>query len=239
MNSTESQFMGKNQNPHAQIVSQSRERLLNEFSSSYTCQLRNHYAISAPNALGARTRAVTQDQRRAKLDAFGHSPIVLTEFLRKCPRHMWSKRVSAELWSIHEIILHLADSEMESYIFCRQFIAEPGSLLWVRNLAAWAGALGYLHQSPQEALELIAVVRSLTYQILRRLSDPVWSHTCRYTHRSNLTLEQWLDCQQLHVSQHLEQIRQNYLTWVCLRPRRRSSRFVTSKQSEANSAAKS
>ena len=30
-------------------------------------------------------------------------------------------------WSIHEIILHLADSEATCYVRCRHFIAEPGS----------------------------------------------------------------------------------------------------------------
>ena len=65
--------------------------------------------------------------RQKKLEAFGRGPNFLSEALRKCPKKMWLYRPVTGRWSIHEIILHLADSEAEAYVRCRQFIAQPGS----------------------------------------------------------------------------------------------------------------
>ena len=81
--------------------------------------------------------------QQKKLEAFGRGPALLSEALRKCPKKMWLYRPAADRWSIHEIILHLADSEAEAYVRCRQFIAQPGSPLLVYNASRWDSVFGY------------------------------------------------------------------------------------------------
>ena len=65
--------------------------------------------------------------RRQQLESFGRAPALLSVALRQFPKKMWLYKPSADRWSIHEIILHLADSEASGYVRCRRFIAEPGS----------------------------------------------------------------------------------------------------------------
>ncbi len=78
-----------------------------------------------------------RDDRRQKVESFGRAPALLSAALRQFPKKMWLYKPSADRWSIHEIILHLADSEASAYMHCRRFIAEPGSQ--VRNLTPRAG----------------------------------------------------------------------------------------------------
>ncbi|HEV2289226.1 MAG TPA: DinB family protein [Candidatus Acidoferrales bacterium] len=153
-------------------------------------------------------------ERQQSLETFGRGPIFLSEALSRCPKKMWLYRPSADRWSIHEIILHLADSEAESYIRCRQFIAEPGLDAAAYDPAAWANMLGYFHQSTREALGLIVRLRRMTYQVLRYLPDGVWEHTANHSKKGTLTLDEWLKMQARHIPHHVEQIRQNHSLWL-------------------------
>src|ERR1700733_2968562 len=73
--------------------------------------------------VGAR---MTRDDRRKILESFGLAPALLSASLRQLPKKMWLYKPAPERWSIHEVILHLADSEASSYVRCRHLIAEPG-----------------------------------------------------------------------------------------------------------------
>src|ERR1700691_3725956 len=123
---------------------------------------------------------MTRDERRRVLESFGRGPALLSAALGQFPKKMWLYRPSAERWSIHEIILHLADSEASSYVRCRHLIAEPGASIAKFDAGRWAGTLGYFHQSTREALEVIRRLRKMTYQLLVALPEPVWSHTVEH-----------------------------------------------------------
>ncbi|HEV2224033.1 MAG TPA: DinB family protein [Candidatus Acidoferrales bacterium] len=152
-------------------------------------------------------------ERQKKLELFARGPELLSEGLRRCPRKMWLYRTAHDRWSIHEIILHLADSETEAYVLCRQFIVEPGSVVTTHDSFKWVSTLGYFHQSTTEALGLIVRLRRMTHHILRHIPEPVWAHTAQYPRKGIITLEEWLDVQTQHIARHVEQICQNYAEW--------------------------
>lgn len=164
---------------------------------------------------------MTLESRETALDKFGHGPASLAEALRKCPRKMWLYRPSQDRWSIHEIILHLADSEAEGYIRCRQFIAEPGSAAQVYDAATWASSLGYFHQSTKEALGLITRLRRMTHRILRYIPETVWLHSVQHPKKGTLTLDEWLEVQVGHIPHHIQQILQNHVLWSQSHPQRK------------------
>jgi hypothetical protein len=162
--------------------------------------------------------------RQKRLEAFGRGPALLSEALRKYPKKMWLYRPATDRWSIHEIILHLADSEAEGYVRCRQFIAQPGSPLLVYNASTWASSLGYFHQSTREALGLITRLRKMTYQILQYIPDPVWANTAQHPKQGTIALGEWLDIQSGHIPHHIEQIRGNYAAWLKTHRQRRPAK---------------
>ena len=51
-------------------------------------------------------------------------------------------------------MVHIADSEANSYIRCRRLIAEPGQALMAYAENQWAETLNYPGQSVEDALQL-------------------------------------------------------------------------------------
>jgi DinB superfamily len=164
---------------------------------------------------------MTHDERRKMLESFGRAPALLAATLRQLPKKMWLYKPAPERWSIHEIILHLADSEASSYVRCRRLIAEPGVEVPEFDPARWAGNLGYFHQSTREALEIIRRLRKMTYQLLIAVPEPVWSHTTECPKEGAISLESWIERQERHIPHHMEQMRANYAIWIGSHPPRK------------------
>ena len=164
---------------------------------------------------------MTRDERRQMLESFGRSPALLATVLRQLPKKMWLYQPTPQHWSIHEIILHLADSEASSYVLCRHLIAEPDKTVAKFDAARWAGMLGYFHQSTREAIEIIRRLRRMTYGLLGTLPEPVWLHTLEHPTEGKISLETWMDRQERHIPHHIEQMKQNYETWFRSHPPRK------------------
>jgi hypothetical protein len=162
-----------------------------------------------------------RDERRQMLESFGRAPALLAAALRRLPKKMWLYKPAKDRWSIHEIILHLADSEASSYVRCRHLIAEPGKSVAEFDAARWAGSLGYFHQSTREALEIIRRLRKMTYQLLATIPEPVWSHTVSHHAEGQLSLEEWIERQEKHIPHHIEQMLQIYDLWFKVNPPRK------------------
>ena len=164
-----------------------------------------------------------RDERHQQLEAFGRAPVLLSSSLRHFPKKMWLYKPAPDRWSIHEIILHLADNEATSYIRCRRFIAEPGSPVLAFDSARWAGALGYFHQSTREALEIIRRLRRTTYQLLLSVPDHIWLNTVEHPQEGPLTLEGWLEQQERHIPRHIEQMKELHEEWLTTHPPRKAA----------------
>jgi hypothetical protein len=156
-----------------------------------------------------------------RLESYARASVLLSAALRKFPAKMWFFKPSAESWSIHEIILHLADSEVCAYEVCRRFIAEPDSQVMAFDVVQWGRCLGYFHQSAREALEIIRRLRNMTYQVLDMLPEPVWKHTLEDPRHGRLSLAQWVEIQERHIPHHVEQMKKNYEKWRKRNPRRK------------------
>ncbi len=165
---------------------------------------------------------VTLENRRRTIESFGRAPELLAAALRQFPKKMWLYKPVRERWSIHEIILHLADSEANAYIRCRRLIAEPGKPVLTYDAGVWAATLGYFHQSTKEAFELLRRLRRMTYQLLVNLPEKVWSNTAEQPEKGTLSLDQWLEMQERHIPHHIEQMRWNYEEWASTLPPRKA-----------------
>jgi hypothetical protein len=157
---------------------------------------------------------------RQQLESFGHGPALLAAALRRFPRQMWLYKASPEKWSIHEIIMHLADREVGSYIQTRHFIAEPDCAIVEYDAARWASALGYFHQSTCEALKIIPRLRRMTYDLLDALPEQVWDRQAEQS-AGRLSLTQWIEIQERHIPRHVKQMKDNHDGWLRLVPRRK------------------
>lgn len=151
---------------------------------------------------------------RQQLESFARGPVLLSAALEQFPKRMWLYKPSDGLWSIHENILHLADSEAHAYIRCRRFIAEPGSSIVRFDSKSWACHLGYFHQSTREALGIIRSLRRITYELLIASPESVWEHSLEHATEGRLTLNEWLRLEKDHIPRHIDQMKRNYEKWL-------------------------
>ena len=157
---------------------------------------------------------MNHEERKEKIEAYGHGYDLLIRALAEVPKEAWQFRPSAKDWSVHEIIVHMADSESMSALRVRKLIVEPGSLLMGYEEAKWADALNYKTQSAEDALQIIKLARQTTYHLLKTLPDDVFTHSVTHPEYSEpYTFERWLTIYADHIPNHINQIMDSYKAW--------------------------
>ncbi len=108
-------------------------------------------------------------------------------------------------WSIHEVVVHLADSESVGFGRLRKTIAEEKPLVTVYDEEAWASNLMYHVQDYNLALTLFTALRRSTAALLRMLPAEAWERTCVHPERGVMSLydvfQLYLDHGNVHLSQ--------------------------------------
>ncbi len=153
------------------------------------------------------------EERKQKIESYGSAYDQLVEALKQFPLEMWQFKPSPDYWSIHEIVVHITDSEANSYIRCRRFIAEPGQPVMAYDEKGWATLLHYHDQSTDEALELFKWLRLKSYHLIKSLSEAVWSNTVYHPENGTMTLDDWLNIYERHIPEHVAQMQANYEAW--------------------------
>jgi hypothetical protein len=154
------------------------------------------------------------DARAHKIVSYRDAYAFLVDVLRQFPRAVWHYKPAPDQWSIHEIVLHIADSEANGYIRCRKCIAEPGQAVMAYDERQWAAALRYHEQSAEEALDLFKGLRLRTCRLIESLPDSAWSHTVEHAQNGTMSLDDWLDVYEHHIPQHIEQMNDVYAAWL-------------------------
>jgi len=153
-------------------------------------------------------------ERNEKIELYGKGFGMLVEILKDIPREIWQFKPAPTEWSIHEVIIHLADSESNSALRARMLIVEPGGTLMGYDQAKWATELNYHDQDIEDALEVTRLARKTTYELLKRQPDEVFTHSVRHPeYEEPYTFEDWLNIYSAHIPGHIEQIMNNYKIW--------------------------
>jgi len=157
---------------------------------------------------------MTKQERTQLIESYGKAYDTLVAALQEFPKEMWQWKPSPEKWSIHEIIVHIADSEANSYIRCRRFVAEPGSAVLGYDQDKWAAALNYHEQSTDDALQLFKYLRKASYDLIKNIPDEVWE-TATVVHSENgvTSFEKWLTIYEEHIPVHIRQMKRNLEAW--------------------------
>ncbi len=156
---------------------------------------------------------MTNEERMQRVESYGKGYIQLTEALKQFPKEMWTFKPSPDRWSIHEIIIHIADSEANAYVKCRKLIAEPGTAVVAYDQDKWSAAFRYQEQSTEDALELFRMLRLASYKLIKSLPEPVWSSSAGPMESETVTLGDWLRVYEEHIPSHINQMRKRYDEW--------------------------
>lgn len=157
---------------------------------------------------------MNHEERNDKIELYGKGYDMLMETLKDIPREMWKFKPGPKEWSVHEVLVHLADSESNAALRARMLIVEPGGVVMGYDQDAWAIELDYHEQSWEDALEVVRLARKTTYKILKEQPNDVFTHAVKHPqYEEPYTFDQWLDTYSSHIPGHIEQIRNNYLIW--------------------------
>src|ERR671923_975412 len=121
-----------------------------------------------------------RQERNEKIELYGKGYDLLMESLRDIPQEMWKFKPEPKEWSVHEVLVHLADSESNAALRARKLIVEPGGTLMGYDQDRWAVELDYHDQSYEDALEIVRLVRKTTYELLKKQPDEVFGHSVRH-----------------------------------------------------------
>ena len=111
-----------------------------------------------------------------------------------------------EDWSIHEVVIHLADSEAIGFWRLRKTLAEAESTLAVYDEAAWASNLAYQTQDRTLALALFTALRASTAALLRSLPTEAWERTSLHPEQGKMSVYDIFNLYVEHGDVHLQQI---------------------------------
>ena len=108
------------------------------------------------------------------------------------------------------MLIHIADSEANSFVRCRRFIAEPGSGVYGYDENKWAENLHYHSRSIEDSLELFKWLRKTSYDLIKTVSEETWqTATVHHSENGVMTFEQWLKVYEEHIPVHIRQMKRN------------------------------
>ena len=109
-------------------------------------------------------------------------------------------------FSVHEIIVHCADSETNSHGRIRYLMTEDNATIIGYDPPVWAQAFDYLNHPLDAAMLTVEAVRANTVPILRRATGEQWSHAGTHTESGRYSAEDWLQVYAVHCYDHAQQI---------------------------------
>ena len=158
--------------------------------------------------------AMSRDEREALIEQYARGPERIRGALAKVPKAALSWRPAAGKWSVHEVVVHCADSETNAALRIRYLIAEKEPLIVGYDQDAWARVFDYHSQPLEDSLAVTIAARGRTVPLLRRLTDADWSKEGRHTESGRYTAEDWLRIYAAHLEGHAKQIERNVEAWT-------------------------
>ncbi len=157
---------------------------------------------------------MNKDERKEKFEEYGHGYDLFTAGLAEIPHRAWELKPALNVWSVHEIVVHMADSEAMGALRVRKLIAEPGSTLMPYEDAKWADALNYQNQNTDDASQIFKLVRQTTYRLLKTSPDRVFTQSVTHPeYPEPYTLEKWLNIYVRPISEHSKQLKKTFQAW--------------------------
>jgi len=156
---------------------------------------------------------LTRQEREKLIEQYAAGPARLKAALAAVPPAALQWRPKPGEWSAHEIVVHCADSETNSFVRIRFLAAEKEPVLQGYDQDHWARTFDY-HTLPLEtALAVVIGVRDSTTALIRRLPDSAWTRVGRHTESGAYTAENWLQIYADHLEGHARQIEANVAQW--------------------------
>ena len=86
---------------------------------------------------------MSRGERESLIEQYARGPARLREALAKAPREALQWRPEPGRWSVHEVVVHCADSEANAALRIRYLVAEKEPLIVGYDQDAWSRLFDY------------------------------------------------------------------------------------------------
>ena len=153
------------------------------------------------------------DERVALIKRYEEGSMKLRDAFAKVPREAWKWRPGEGKWSVHEIVCHCADAEMNAAARIRYLVAEEKPVIQGYDQDRWARIFDYHSAKIELALAAVDVMRAHTVNLLRQLPEEAWAAEGTHTEAGRYTAEDWLAIYAEHLEKHSRQIERTLEAW--------------------------
>lgn len=155
--------------------------------------------------------------RAEQIQSYGNAYNLLADAIKELPEEMRQFKPAPNKWSVHEVLIHIADSEVNSFARARKIISESGSPIMAYDENAWARTLNYHNQNIDEALVLFSQLRKMTFILIKDLPEETWNNFIIHPDNGKMTLDDWLKVYEDHIPVHINQMKRNLADWQKLK----------------------
>ena len=156
---------------------------------------------------------MTPAERQALIARYAEGPALLRAAINEVPLDAFKWRPAPGKWSVHEVVVHCADSETNAHGRIRTLVAEKDPVIMGYDQDEWARKFDYHSRQMGLALATVEAVRANTLPILQSLTDADWAKMGRHTESGPYGAEDWLKSYGAHLEIHAAQIRRNVEAW--------------------------
>lgn len=155
-----------------------------------------------------------KDERKKLIGKYADGAGRLREALAAAPESMRKWRPEPSEFSVHEIILHCADSETNSHGRIRYLMAgNNDAVILGYDPDVWAQTFGYAQLPIDAAMLTVEAVRANTVPLLRHVPESAWAKSGTHSESGAYTAEDWLRIYADHCHDHADQIDRTVAAW--------------------------
>ena len=156
---------------------------------------------------------LSADERERLIERYATGPQRLRAAVSAVPEEARKWKPADGGFSVHEVVVHCADSETNAGARIRYLAAEKEPVILGYDPENWATAFNYDDHPLEAALATVEAVRANTAPLVRRLPDSVWEKAGTHSESGRYTGEDWLRIYSEHVEEHVAQIERVAAEW--------------------------
>ncbi len=152
-------------------------------------------------------------ERDRLIEQYTMGPARLRAAVEAAPAEAMKWRPEPGEFSVHEVVVHCADSETNAAARIRYLMAEAEPVILGYDPDNWAGRFHY-HSHPLEAaFATVEAVRANTVPVIRRLEVSAWDKAGTHSESGRYMGEDWLRIYSAHLEEHVAQIERTVAAW--------------------------
>jgi hypothetical protein len=156
---------------------------------------------------------VSPEERRERIRRYAEGPTRLRAAYEAAPPESRAWRPEPGEFSVHEIVCHCAESEMNAAARIRYLLTAEQPLVLGYDPDVWAERFDYAGHPAEAALAMVEAARANTVPVLERLTEEDWARAGTHTESGHYSATDWLRIYSEHVEEHIGQLERTLEAW--------------------------